>query len=157
MKGGFLLDVVVGECAAILQLFTSEDQTLLVGRDPLLVLNLLLDRLDGIRRLHIQRDGFAGQSLDENLHSRATTQTQHQVQGGLLLNVVVGKGPAILELLASKNQTLLVRGDAFFVLNFLLDSFDSVGRFDVQSDCLAGQRLDKDLHPRTTAKAQYEM
>jgi len=34
------------------------------------------------------------------------------VQGGLLLNVVVSKSATILKLLASKNQTLLVRRNA---------------------------------------------
>ena len=40
-----------------------------------------------------------------------TTQTEHQVEGGLLLDVVVAKGAAILELLTSEDETLLVRGD----------------------------------------------
>src|SRR3954454_12094034 len=44
------------------------------------------------------------------------TQTQHQVQGGLLLDVVVSQSAAILQLLASEDQTLLVRRDALFVL-----------------------------------------
>ena len=42
----------------------------------------------------------------------STTQTQDQVEGGLLLDVVVSQGAAILQLLASKDQALLVRGDA---------------------------------------------
>ena len=41
------------------------------------------------------------------------TQTQHQVQSRLLLDVVVSQGAAILQLLASKNQPLLVRRDAY--------------------------------------------
>jgi hypothetical protein len=46
-----LLDVVVSEGAAVFQLLASEDQSLLVGRDTLFVLNLLFDVLDGVRRL----------------------------------------------------------------------------------------------------------
>jgi len=34
------------------------------------------------------------------------------VKGGLLLDVVVREGAAILELLAREDETLLVRGDA---------------------------------------------
>jgi len=34
------------------------------------------------------------------------------VQRGLLLDVVVGQGAAVFQLLAGKNQTLLVWGDA---------------------------------------------
>ena len=48
MKGarGLLLNVVVAQGASILQLLSSEDQTLLVGRDPLLVLDFGLDIFD---------------------------------------------------------------------------------------------------------------
>jgi len=44
--------------------------------------------------------------------NNSSSQTQHQVQGGLLLDVVVLQGAAILELLASKDKTLLVRRDS---------------------------------------------
>ena len=40
MKRRLLLDIVVGECAAILELLPCKDEALLVGRDALLVLNL---------------------------------------------------------------------------------------------------------------------
>ena len=33
MKGRLLLNVVVGESAAVLKLLTSKDKTLLIGRD----------------------------------------------------------------------------------------------------------------------------
>ena len=40
-----------------------------------------------------------------------TTQAEHQVEGRLLLDVVVAEGAAILKLLACENQTLLVGGN----------------------------------------------
>eukprot|EP00195_Chlamydomonas_chlamydogama_P012067 CAMPEP_0202894468 /NCGR_PEP_ID=MMETSP1392-20130828/3875_1 /ASSEMBLY_ACC=CAM_ASM_000868 /TAXON_ID=225041 /ORGANISM="Chlamydomonas chlamydogama, Strain SAG 11-48b" /LENGTH=112 /DNA_ID=CAMNT_0049579189 /DNA_START=152 /DNA_END=487 /DNA_ORIENTATION=- len=43
-----------------------------------------------------------GQDLQRWLND-ATAQTQHQVEGGLLLDVVVSQGAAILQLLASEN------------------------------------------------------
>ena len=43
----------------------------------------------------------------------ATTQAQHQMESGLLLDVVVGQGAAVLKLLASENQALLIRGDSW--------------------------------------------
>ena len=80
---------------------TSKDQTLLVGRDALLVLDLLLDILDRVRRLDVEGDRLAGQRLDEDLHaSTAEAAAKHQVEGRLLLDVVVGKRAAVLELLA---------------------------------------------------------
>merc|ERR1712244_110574 len=46
MKGRLLLDVVVGESTAILQLLTSEDQSLLIWGNTLLILDLSLDILN---------------------------------------------------------------------------------------------------------------
>ena len=40
-----------------------------------------------------------------------TTETEDQVEGRLLLDVVVAEGAAILKLLACENQTLLVGGN----------------------------------------------
>jgi hypothetical protein len=43
---------------------------------------------------------LASEGLDEDLQT--TTQAKHQVNGGLLLDVVVGKGMTILKLLVSE-------------------------------------------------------
>ena len=80
------------------------------SRLTLLVLDLALDVVNGVRGLDLERDGLAGQGLDKDLHAAA--QAQHQVQRGLLLDVVVGQGAAVLQLLAGKDEALLVRGDA---------------------------------------------
>jgi hypothetical protein len=110
VEGGLLLDVVVRESAAVLELLASEDQALLVRGDALLVLDLGLDVVDGVGRLDLESDGLAGESLDEDLHT--TAEAEHKVEGGLLLDVVVRESAAVLELLASEDQALLVRGDA---------------------------------------------
>ena len=60
MKGGLFLNVVVRQSATVFQLLSGEDQTLLVRRDALLVLDLRLDVVDGIARLHLEGDGLAG-------------------------------------------------------------------------------------------------
>ncbi len=44
-------------------------------------------------------------------------KAQHQVQGGLLLDVVVSEGAAVLELLARKNEALLIWGNALLFLD----------------------------------------
>merc|ERR1719209_901862 len=71
VEGRLLLDVVVGQSPAILQLLASEDQPLLVRGDPLLVLDLCLHILDGVRRLHLEGDGLAREGLHEDLHGGA--------------------------------------------------------------------------------------
>merc|ERR1711875_168889 len=66
----------------------------------------------------------------------ATTQTQHEVQGRLLLDVVVAQRATVLQLLASKDQALLVRRDALLVLDLGLDILDGVGGLDLERDGL---------------------
>jgi len=68
------------------------------------------------------------------------------VKGGLFLDVIIGEGPAVLELLSSENEALLVGGNSFFVLDFGLDVIDGVGRLDLKGNRLAGKGLHKDLH-----------
>ena len=120
MQGRLLLNVVVREGAAIFQLLSSKDQTLLIRRNAFLVLDLGLDIVNGVRGFHIQGDGLASESLDKDLHT--TTETEDQVQGRLLLDVVVREGAAIFQLLSSKDQTLLIRRDALLVLDLGLDT-----------------------------------
>ena len=60
VEGGFFLDVVIGQSTSILKLLAGEDQTLLVRRNAFLVLDLALDVVDGIRRLHLKGDRLTG-------------------------------------------------------------------------------------------------
>jgi hypothetical protein len=68
MQSGFLLNVVVSQCAAVLQLLPREYEALLIGWDALLILYFLLQVLDSVRAFNVQCDGLPCQSLDENLH-----------------------------------------------------------------------------------------
>ena len=67
MKSRLLLDVVVGKSTSILKLLPSKDQTLLIRRNSLLVLDLSLNVVNRIRWLDIKGDGLSSESLDENL------------------------------------------------------------------------------------------
>merc|ERR1712020_682383 len=154
MQGRLLLDVVIREGAAILKLLAGKDQPLLIWGNALLVLNFGLDVLDGVRRLDLEGDGLASQSLDENLHT--TSQTEDQMQGRLLLDVVVREGSAILELLTGKNQPLLIWGNALLVLNFGLDVLNGVRRLNLEGDGLAGQGLDENLHSTSETEDQMQ-
>ena len=144
MEGGLLLDVVVGEGSSILELLSSEDESLLVWWDTFLVLDLGLDILDGVSWLDIEGDGLTSEGLDEDLHT--TSESEHEMEGGLLLDVVVGEGSAVLELLSSEDESLLIRWDTFFVLDLSLDVFDGVCWFDIEGDGLTSESLNEDLH-----------
>merc|ERR1712032_1763199 len=115
MEGRLLLDVVIRESTAVLELLSSEDETLLVGRDALLVLDLGLHIVNGVGWLDLKGDGLAGEGLDEDLHT--TAETEHEMEGRLLLDVVIRESTAVLELLASEDETLLVGRDALLVLD----------------------------------------
>merc|ERR1711992_292104 len=153
MEGALLLDVVVGKSPSVLQLLASKDQPLLVWGNAFLVLDLGLDVLNGVRGLHLEGDGLASQGLDEDLH--ASPESEHKVEGALLLDVVVGEGSSVLELFASKDQPLLVWGNAFLVLDLGLDVLNAVRRLDLEGDGLASEGLDEDLH--TSPESEHKM
>lgn len=65
MQSGFLLDVIVGESTSILELLSGENQTLLVGRNAFLILDLRLDIIDSVARLNLECDGLSSEGLDD--------------------------------------------------------------------------------------------
>jgi len=144
MESGLLLDVVVGQGASIFELLSSEDKSLLIGRNTFLVLDLGLDVLNGVRWLNLKGDGLSSESLDEDLHT--STKSEDQVKSGFLLDVVIGEGAAILELLSSKDESLLIRWDTFLVLDLGLHILDGVRWLDLKGDGLTSQSLDENLH-----------
>ena len=79
---------------------------------------------------------LASKNLERRLDD-ATTKAEHQVEGRLLLDVVVGERAAVLELLAGEDQALLVRGDALLVLDLRLDVLDGVVALDFERDRFA--------------------
>jgi hypothetical protein len=143
VQGGFLLDVVITQSAAIFELLSGEDKTLLIRWDSFLVLDLSLDVVDSIGWFDIKGDGLTGESLDEDLH--ASTKTKDQVQGGFLLDVVITQSAAVFELLSGEDKTLLIRWDSFLVLDLSLDVVDGIGWFDIEGDGLTGESFDENL------------
>jgi len=93
------------------------------------------------------------QSIAEQLDDclGAATKAQYQMQRGFFLDVVVRQCSPVLQLLAGKDETLLIRWDTFFVLDLLLDVFDRVTGFDVKRDGLPGQSFYENLHGATEA------
>merc|ERR1712223_798336 len=154
MESRFFLDIVIGECPGVLELLASEDQPLLVRRDSLLVLDLGLDVLDAVASLDLQGDGLPCQGLDKDLHT--SSQPEDQMESRLFLDVIIGQRPAVLKLLASEDQPLLIRGDSFLILNLSLNILNTVAGFNLQGDGLAGQGLHEDLHASSQPKDQME-
>ena len=86
----------------------------------------------------------------------STTETEHKMESRLLLDVVVRKGAAVLELLAREDETLLIGGDALLVLDLALDHVDGVRGLDLEGDGLAGKGLHEDLHLQKSQQFDLE-
>ena len=79
MKSRLLLDIVVEESAAFIELLSGKDQTLLIRRNSLLVLDLGLYVLDRVAGFDLESDSLSSEGLgrvrsirtylDKDLHS----------------------------------------------------------------------------------------
>merc|ERR550525_803221 len=76
----------------------------------------------------------------------SSPQSQHQMQRRLLLDIVIRQSPPILQLLAGKDQPLLLRRDSLLVLDLRLHILNRVIRFHIEGNRLTGQGLHEDLH-----------
>ena len=64
------------------------------------------------------------------------------MKGGLLLDIVIRESATVFELFPGEDQALLVRRNAFLILNLRLNIVDGVGRLDLESDSLASDYND---------------
>jgi hypothetical protein len=76
MKRALLLDVVIAQSAAVLELLSGKDQALLIRRNSFLILDLGLYIFNRIGRLDIERNSLARQGLDKDLHDQLQQQQQ---------------------------------------------------------------------------------
>merc|ERR1711924_494804 len=150
MQSALFLNVVIRQCPAIFQLLAGKDEALLVRWDTLFV----LDIINCIRSLHVECDGLACESLHEDLHT--SSQAKYQMQSALFLNVVIRQCTAIFQLLAGKDEALLVRWDTLFVLDLCLHIVNCIGSLHVECDGLACESLYEDLHTSSQAKHQMQ-
>ena len=93
-------------------------------------------------------DVALGEGLVGQIHftCSTTSESEHKVESGFLLDVVVGQGSPVFQLFTGEDQSLLIGGNSFLVLDFGFDVFDAVSWFDVQSDGLACECFHKVLH-----------
>ena len=102
---------------------------LLLGADVTVVATLALAAVDGLGwetsvalaadlLLALVDTSESGERwLDLDAADTATAETEHQMESGLLLDVVVAESAAVLELLSGEDQSLLIGRDALLVLD----------------------------------------
>jgi hypothetical protein len=154
VKSGLFLDVVVTKSSSVFQLLSSEDESLLIGGNTFLVLDLSFHILNGVWWFNIESDGLSCEGFDEDLHS--SSESEHQVESRLLLDVVVGESSSIFQLLSCKDESLLIGWDTFFVLDLSLDVFNGVRWLNIKSDGLASKSLNEDLHSSSQSEDQVK-
>ena len=125
MNSALFLNIVVSHGLSLVELLPSEDQSLLVSWNALFVLDLCFDVLNCVSGLNI--DGHCSSSKGFHEHLHTTPQSQDEVDGGLLLDVVVAQSTCIIELLARKDESLLIGWDTLFILDLSLDLLDRIG------------------------------
>ena len=147
MEGGLLLDVVIRESAAIFELLTSEDKSLLIRRDSNPVLDLRLDVFNVVRCQNLNGDGLSCDCFDEDLEGLLTSyQSEDKMEGGLLLDVVIRESVAISELLTSEDKSLLIRKHPNPVLDLGFNVLNVVGWSNIKCDSAACPSLHENLH-----------
>jgi hypothetical protein len=100
------------------------------------------DQVEG-RFLRPKSDARTSYRFEEGSGRQSRARRQHGSLVSYLLDVVVAQGPAIFELLASKNQALLIRRDALLVLDLGFDVVDRIRGLDLEGDGLAREGLDE--------------
>merc|ERR1719323_2819701 len=155
VEGRFLLNVVIRKSSSIFQLFSREDQPLLLRRNSFLILDFCLDILNCVVRLNVESDRLSSQGFHEDLHC-TTAKSKNKVKSRFFLDVIIRKSSSVFKLLSGEDETLLLWRDAFFVLDLGFDILDGVIWLNVQGDGLSSERLHEDLHS-TTAKSKNKV
>jgi len=108
---------------------------------------------------HLLAFVFSGESGESSFDldgtETTTSKSEDEMEGRLFLDVVVLESYAILKLLSGEDESLLIWGDSFLVLDLGLDVLDGVCWLNIKGDGLSCQGFDEDLH--TTSESEDEM
>ena len=141
VKCWLLLNVVISKCAFIFQLFACKPETLLFWWDSLFDLDFDFYNFNCVHSLHPYSDVFSSESLHKN--SQTGRQVLWKVKNWLLLNVVISECVVIFQLLACKEETLVVWWNSLLVLDFGFHFFDCVPDPNLKSNGFPSESLHK--------------
>ena len=146
LYGGVFSDPILSQRPLIiLQHLTLEQELLPVIRDALLLRDVLLECQH--RHVVVQAIQRLSREVCTPLHEEfhATSKSEDQVEGGFTLDVIIAEGTSIIKLNTREDESLLVRGNTFFVLNHSFELLNSEVRGDIARDGLPCQGLDVNL------------
>jgi hypothetical protein len=89
------------------------------------------------------------------VNSVSSSESQNQMESGLLLDVIVRKSSSVFKLLTSEDKSLLIWRDTFLILDLSFDVLDGVCWLNIKGDGFTSEGLDEDLH--TTSKSEDQM
>lgn len=78
------------------------------------------------------------------------------MEGAFLLNVVVSNGPPVLQAFSREDESLLVTGNTFLVLDLSLDVLDAVALLGFNSDGLSSQCPHENLHSSSESEHKVQ-
>ncbi len=84
----------------------------------------------------------------------SSAKAKYEVQSGFLLDVVVGKGTSVFQLLSSKDETLLIWRDSFLVLDLGFDIVNCVRWLNIKCDGLACE-FESRLESKLSSNQQF--
>ena len=87
--------------------------------------------------------------------SESSPESEDEVERAFLLNVVVCHCSSVFKALPGEDESLLVSGNSFFVLNLSFDAFDAVCCLCLNGDGLSGQSSYENLH--SSPKSEHKM
>jgi hypothetical protein len=144
MESRFFLNVIVAESSSIFKLFSSENESLLIGWNSFFVLDFSFNIFYWVSAFNFESDCFSSQGFDKDLHT--SSKSQDQVESRFFLDVIVAESSSIFKLFTSENESLLIGWDSFFVLDFSFYVFNCISCIYFESDCFSSKSFDKDLH-----------
>merc|ERR1719387_1927229 len=77
------------------------------------------------------------------------------MESAFLLDVVVAQGASVFKLFSGEDKTLLIWGNALFVLDLGFHVLNSVTWLDLKGNSFSCEGLDEDLH--TTTQTEHKM
>ncbi len=96
---------------------------------------------NSIGLINIDGHCFTREGLDEDLHS-STSEPEDHIHAGSVLDVVIGHGSSVFELLSSEDESLLLCRDTFPIEELGFDAFNCFVFFDVHGDDFSCEGFD---------------